>query len=110
MSLYVNGVAGKEIGSRTDIPQANILLGKKGGMTGEVYVTLTGMEDLAYLKDGNGQIRIVIHHIPDNEWEPLSGPTLISDESVDFAESINITLNSFGPSDAYTIRILNPNY
>ncbi len=109
----VEGVAGKGPDNQQETvlsrPRAQVLLGKRSGMTNNIYVMLTALEDVAYLKDASDMVRIVIEHIPDSGYDPLPAPTLISDTNVPYADTIYVTLPDFGPTDAYVITITNPN-
>jgi hypothetical protein len=108
----INGLAAKDsdAGSVLREPKAIILLGKRSGTITDVSVLLTGLENVSYIKNCGGNVRLIIEHIPDSGWESLSEPIVINDQVIPLSDTMNLVLPDFGPTDAYVITIRNPNF
>jgi hypothetical protein len=97
----VTAVAGKDTTART----AHILLGKKAGKKESLAVKMTGMQDMSYLKDDQGKVRIVVQRIPNAGWKAVEKPLAVRDEIVPLADAMEVILPDFGPSEAFVVSL-----
>ena len=108
-SDQIKGIAGHSPKSA----HAGVLLGRKVGKKEKsasretVEVELTGLKELAYLKNAAGKARLLVRRIPHSGWDALPRHDTISDAPVDFRDKLHVTLPAFGPHDAYRIDLYN---
>jgi hypothetical protein len=97
-SASVAGVAGYDEEAR----EVRMVLGRDGG-TGAVEVVVSGLTKSLVEQ---GRIHVVAERIPYSEWQHLPSPIGVYDRDfIISADKVAIPLPSFGPDDAYSLRL-----
>ena len=101
----VTGLAGTDF----DMVTAAVLLGRDSGTKETISLVLSNIP--SYLVNASDEVKVVAERIEDSGWAVLTSPVATPEHDiyvVDGSDSIEIELSFFGPSDAYLIRLYNP--
>ena len=82
-----------------------VLLGNKGGLQGDVKLHFQGLDNVAYLREGN-QVRVVIERIPENKGGAVTAVQTVIDARQPIRDnSLDVTIPWASDRDAFAVRL-----